>query len=141
VKDEPKTVSPSTPSQPPPSAPSQPPPAAPSQPPATHPLPISLWRGVALAQTGPEGTMMLFHVEYEFVNGDPSISYKYFWVIERAHGASIKFPRKLQAKGELQYPEHEYDRPLTGWRPEDGPFHTHIEDNSGKRLSDSIELL
>ena len=30
---------------------------------------------------------------------------------------------------------------IQGWRPEDGPFKSHIEDAKGTRLSESIEML
>jgi len=27
------------------------------------------------------------------------------------------------------------------WKPEDGPFHSHLEDRKGNRVSESIEML
>jgi hypothetical protein len=94
---------------------------------------IALSTGVALPQTGLEGTMMMFSVEYE-VQGEPNTA-GYFWVIERAHGKPAKLERKLAKKGTLMAALQ------NGWRPEDGPFHSHIEDRSGHPLSESIEML
>jgi hypothetical protein len=87
---------------------------------------------VALPQTGPEGTMMGFSVSYEFAQGKPD-SEGYVWVIERTHGDAARRPVKLTEKGTLE-------AMIQKWRPEDGPFHTHIEDRKGNRLSESIEL-
>jgi hypothetical protein len=86
-----------------------------------------------LAQSGPEGTMMMFSVDYE-LEGRPNTS-GYIWVIERAHGAAAKLEVKLAEKGTLE-------TSLTvNWRPENGPFHSHLEDRQGHRLSESIEML
>lgn len=93
---------------------------------------IRLSVGVALPQTGPKGILMSFSVDYEFTEGEPSSS-AYVWVIERAHGSPTRQPVKLSRQGNLPIL-------INGWRPEDGPFQTHIEDRSGNRLSVSIEL-
>ena len=97
-------------------------------------MPIRLSTGVALPQTGPDGTMMMFSVDYEFIDGEPSDE-GYFWVIERTRGkpATVKKGMKLSPKGNLP-------TPMPGWLPDDGPFHTHIEDHKGNRISESIEL-
>ena len=29
---------------------------------------------------------------------------------------------------------------IQGWRPEQGPFHSHLEDSKGDRVSESIEM-
>lgn len=94
---------------------------------------IELSIGVSLAQTGPEGTMMMFSVEYEFVVGEPDPKAKYVWVIKRAKGAPVKLAFPLNNKGTLR-------TPVFHWRPEHGPFRSHIEDRKGKRLSASIEM-
>ena len=93
---------------------------------------IKLSAGVALPQTGPEGTLMSFSVDYEFTQGEPSSS-GYVWVIERAHGGPARQPVQLARQGNLPIL-------INGWRPEDGSFQTHIEDRSGNRLSAVIEL-
>jgi hypothetical protein len=106
----------------------------PSPPPTVAQQSIQLATGVALAQTGPEGTMMMFSVDYEVAQSQSSTS-GYIWVIERAHGAAAKVEVKLTAKGTLE-------TALTvNWRPENGPFHSHLEDWQGHRLSESIEML
>jgi hypothetical protein len=96
-------------------------------------LSIQLSTGVALPQTGPEGTLMSFSVDYEVGQADPS-SAGYVWVIERAHGAAHKQKAQLAKKGNLMVL-------IQGWQPEDGPFKSHIEDAKGTRLSESIEML
>jgi hypothetical protein len=93
---------------------------------------IRLSAGVALPQTGPEGTLMSFSVDYQFTQGKP-ISSGYVWVVERAHGGPAKQLVQLARQGNLPIL-------INGWRPEDGPFQTHIEDRSGNRLSAVIEL-
>ena len=77
--------------------------------------------------------MMMFSVDYE-VQGEPSSS-GYVWVIERTHGKPAGINHKLSKKGTLEAAM------VTGWRPEDGPFRSHIEDRHGHRLSGSIEML
>ena len=96
--------------------------------------PIQLATGVALAQTGPEGTMMMFSVDYEVAQGEPSTS-GYIWVIERAHGNAGKVEVKLTPKGTLRAGM------TVKWKPEDGPFYSHLEDRKGNRMSESIEML
>jgi hypothetical protein len=93
---------------------------------------IRISAGVALPQTGPEGTLMSFSVDYEFTQGEP-VSSGYIWVIERAHGDPARQPVQLVRQGNLPIL-------IQGWRPEDGPFQTRIEDRSGNRLSAVIEL-
>jgi hypothetical protein len=111
------------------SVPAMPPP----QSAATTSVPsIHLSTGVALAQTGPEGTMMGFSVDYEFAQGQPD-SEGYVWVIERAHGNAARQQVRLTAKGTLQ-------AMIQKWRPEDGPFTAHIEDRKGNPLSELIEM-
>jgi len=76
--------------------------------------------------------MMMFSVDYEFVQGQPNPA-GYVWVIERAKGDPAKIGVKLKAKENLMIP-------MTKWRPEDGPFKSHIEDSKGSRLSESIDM-
>ena len=52
----------------------------------TNQTSIQLSAGVALPQTGPDGTLMSFSVDYEFAQGEPSTDGD-FWVIERARQA------------------------------------------------------
>ena len=129
-----------TPSEPAPStpAPSEPAPSKPAPSESTQPAPpagksIDLSTGVALPQTGPEGTMMMFSVDYEFAAGEPNAKAGYVWVIERTKGAPTKKPVQLKTKGTLE-------AAVYYWRPEEGPFRSHIEDRKGKRLSESIDM-
>jgi hypothetical protein len=95
--------------------------------------PIRLSLGVSLPQTGPEGTLMSFSVDYE-MQIEPSNA-TYVWVIEREQGKPAKIQRSLTKKK---------DRLIAlvpGWRPEEGPFQAHLEDKHGKRLSNNAVLL
>jgi hypothetical protein len=94
---------------------------------------IRLSSGVALAQTGPTGTMMGFHVDYRFVQGRPDPSGQYVLVIERARGEPMRQPVRLQAQGSLE-------GFVLQWRPEHGPFQARIEDAQGTRLSKDLPL-
>jgi len=85
-----------------------------------------------LPQTGPEGILMSFSVEYEVI-GEPSRSADYVWVIEREHGKPAKGLVKLARQATLPIF-------INGWRPQEGPFHLHFEDRRGNRLSATIEL-
>ena len=96
---------------------------------------IDLSAGVALPQTGPEGTMMTFSVDYQFTQGEPHPSATFFWVIERAKGAPAKIAVRLKSKDNLSTVF------VTGWRPEQGPFQSHIQDAAGRRISDVVPLV
>jgi len=94
---------------------------------------IELSGGTALPQTLPTGTAMGFGVHYKFTNGQPDPAAEYIWVIQTADGQSLARPVHLESKGTLQ----DFAPQL---RPENGPFQTHIEDQQGRRLSESIKL-
>jgi hypothetical protein len=87
--------------------------------------------GVALAQTLPTGTAMGFSVEYEFVGRRPTGSATFFWVLVPGKGQTVRQPVQLNARGTLQ-------GFVQRFRPEHSPFSTHIEDQSGNRLSKSL---
>ncbi len=95
-------------------------------------MPIQLSTGVALAQTLPDGTAVLFSIDYQFLGEEPQASTQYIWVIERARGKPGRIVVQLEKKGTLQT--------VSPWRPEEGPFQGHIEDGSGNRLSPTIDL-
>lgn len=96
---------------------------------------IRLSAGVALPQTGPEGMLMSFSVDYELKFHPGTAPNKYVWVIERTRGDPAKIPVHLsEQQGNLI-------NLIQGWRVADGPFQTHIEDNKGNRLSPTVELL
>ena len=114
--------------------------AAPSVGPiATQPnvVPVQLSVGVALAQTLPDGTAMSFSVDYQFRDGSPSPSNKYFWAIEGQGGKSLRQPVQLANKGNLQIL-------APGLRPEAGPFSSHIievtPEGSQRKISRSINM-
>jgi hypothetical protein len=94
---------------------------------------IRLAMGVALPQTGPEGIMMSFSVEYEVIEAQPDRAAEYVCVVERERGKPAKISVRLARQGALPII-------LNGWRPEEGPFQLHFEDRHGHRLSASIEL-
>ena len=75
---------------------------------------------------------MSFSVDYQFAEGQPSPA-GYVWVLQRAQGAPSRQPARLATQGNLTVL-------APGWRPEDGPFRSHLEDPSGKRVSPSIEM-
>lgn len=93
---------------------------------------VRLSMGVALPQTGPEGILMSFSVEYD-APPSTSRSAEYVWVIERKHGTPFKQPVRMSGHDTLIVL-------INGWRPTEAPFQTHIEDRQGNRLSPSIEL-
>lgn len=98
----------------------------------TRPMPVRLSMGVALPQTTVWGTVMGFSVEYQFTDR-PDASARYVWVIERAEGQPARLTGPLKSQGTLQ-------TLVRKWRPEEGPFRTHLEDYRGNRLSASIPL-
>lgn len=135
-----RAVRPSPPPPPPPpenvTASSSPSAAAPSPSPAatqTPPLQVDLSAGVALPQTGPTGILMSFSVDYRIVEGQPTPSLGYVWVIQRQEGPPAKEPVRLTDHGTLT-------ALIPGWRPADGPFSGHLEDRNGSKLSRPIDL-
>ena len=94
---------------------------------------IRLSAGVALPQTGPTGILMSFSVDYKFTAGEPNPTSPYVWVIQRAKGGPMRVGVRLGQKGTLP-------ALIGGWRPEQGPFQSHVEDANGNRLSRSISL-
>ncbi len=101
-------------------------------------LPVMLRRGVALPQTLPTGTQVSFSVEYEFVQGAPSSSYAYIWVIESGRGKPIAVPcRPTQRQGTLTLL-------ASGLRPEAKPFRCYLmETRAGgerRRISKTTPL-
>jgi len=96
-------------------------------------LSVQLSAGVALPQTLPDGTVMSFSVDYQFVGGQPDPNAAYAWVIERSQGAPSRQSVKLSPRGTLQGFVAEF-------RPEQGPFQTYIEDGRGTRVSPTVPL-
>src|SRR5687767_7901480 len=94
-----------------------------SQPLPANPTPIKLSAGVALPQLGPEGTLMMFSVDYRFREGAPHPDAKYAWVIQPAKGDPLEQIVKLKRGDTLQ-------AIVPQWRPENGPFQSFIDEVS-----------
>lgn len=100
---------------------------------ASRRSPVELSVGVALPQSMPEGTMMGFSVDYRFAEGaKPDPAAKYVWVLQRGRGEPMRVPARLEPQGTLQA--------FVRWRPEDGPFRSHLEDEKGARVSEPIVM-
>jgi len=108
--------------------------AGPTRPAPSRQPSIRLSAGVALPQSLPTGTAMGFTADYQFVEGEPSPSSPYFWVIQPSKGQPVKLEVRLKRKGTLP-PTF-----IQQFRPENGPFQGYIEDADGNRLSPSIPL-
>ena len=111
-----------------------------SMPPASVPPPIRLSMGVALPQTGPDGILMSFSVEYDRPQATPIPSRWRTKPIRRITsgdrtGACALFKQAVHLGG-----QNTLVVLINGWRPTDAPFTTHIEDRYGHRLSRSIDL-
>ena len=98
---------------------------------------IRLSAGVALPQTGPTGRLMSFSIDYQFTHGGPTPEVRYVWVIERTKGKPAAQLVRLKDKGTLR-------AFIPGWRPEEGPFQTYVEelakDGSRRRISRAVSL-
>lgn len=116
-----------------------PPPAPASLPAAAVPIPtkpVRLSLGTHLPQTGPDGLIILFSVEYRLA-GELNSGSQYVWVIHRNQGGpDAEKAVSLQSEGTLQ--------DIQSWRTEDGPFQSWIEERSAssrQEVSDRIDML
>lgn len=102
----------------------------------TKSLAVQLSTGISLAQTGVDGTLMSFSVDYEFPAAAPTDA-EFALVIERRDGQTVLHQQKLGTADNLTVL-------VPGWRPEDGPFYGYIVelDTLGRPVarSDRIEL-
>ena len=96
-------------------------------------LQVDLSAAVALAMTGPEGTMMGFSVDYRVKGTAPSGQSPFVWVIEGQGGKIYRLPVKLESQGNLMLVVPE-------WRPEDGPFRCRIEDQMQRAVSPTVDM-
>ena len=98
---------------------------------------VRLSAGVALPQTGPTGRLMSFSIDYQFTRGGPTPEVRYVWVIERTKGKPAAQLVRLNDKGTLR-------TFIPGWRPEEGPFQTYVEelskDGSRRKISRAVSL-
>jgi hypothetical protein len=107
-------------------------------PPAAPPQAVAkLSAGTALPQPGPEGTLMMFSVDYRFREGAPDPAAKYVWVLEPAKGEPLEQPVKLRRQDTLQ-------AIVPRWRPENGPFKSRIDeiaaDGSRRNLAPPVDM-
>jgi hypothetical protein len=94
---------------------------------------VDLSAAVALAMTGPEGTMMGFSVDYRVKGTSLSGQSPFVWVIEGQGGKIYRMPVKLESQGNLMLVVPE-------WRPEDGPFRCRIEDQRQRAVSPTVDM-
>jgi hypothetical protein len=88
---------------------------------------VRLSAGVALAQSLPTGTAMMFSVDYQVVEQVGSAGT--IWVIRTGDGQTVGRATPLEPRGTLQ-------AVLPQLRPEHGPFDTCIQDGYGRQLSE-----
>jgi hypothetical protein len=81
---------------------------------------VRLSAGVALAQTLPDGTGMLFSIDYRFTAGGPDRYTRYAWVITPQNAKPLRQEVLLREEGTLQ-------AIMRGMVPEVGPFQCHLE--------------
>lgn len=80
-----------------------------------------LLRPVALPQTGPNGTMMSFNIQYEFTKRKPAASDQYYLVIRGKRGFREEWHlTDLDVQGG-------FTAIVDGWKPEFGPFSATME--------------
>lgn len=95
--------------------------------------PVKLSAGVALAQTGPEGTLMMFSVDYRFLDEKVDPAARYLWIIQPASGEPLEQEVRLRKKQDT------LQAIVPQWRPENGPFKTQLfalgEDGARRELS------
>lgn len=100
-------------------------------------MPIRLSTGVALAQTLPTGTGMLFSVDCRFSEGGLNPSSRYVWVLQGRNGKSLRQAVQLFRPGEITLV-------VPDLRPEAGPFSSYIvevtPDGTRRRVSRSIDM-
>jgi hypothetical protein len=87
-------------------------------------FPIRLAAGTALPQTGPEGTLMSFSVDYQTAGYQPQPSVRCVLVIERGDRQRVEQPAEVAASGT-------WAAFVQGWPPEAGPFQAWVEEISG----------
>ena len=109
----------------------------PTNEPGAVPVRIRLSTGVALAQTLPTGTGMLFSVDYRFERGRPVEGIKYVWVIQPARAQPSSHKVSLKGQGTLHAVAPQ-------WRPKHGPFNSYVAqvatDGSKLRISPSLPM-
>ena len=77
--------------------------------------------------------MMMFSIDYEFVEGSPQSRSTYLWVIEASNSQPVAGAVELQREGNVITYNPQ-------WRPANGPFRCYIADRSGLKLSNTIDM-
>lgn len=94
---------------------------------------VDLTLPVSLPQTGPEGTIMSFGVEYRLLPEAPR-DQTFAWVIQSRSGKIFRLDGlQLDQQGNLM-------TIVAEWRPEDGPFCSWIEDAVGHAVSRKLDF-
>jgi hypothetical protein len=108
------------------------PPAAP----AAASFPIRLSAGTSLPQTGPEGTLMSFSVDYQAAGYRPPLGARCVLVVERGDRKRVEQPAEVAANGT-------WALFVEGWPPEAGPFQAHVDEitEAGSRRAVSTTVL
>ena len=105
--------------------------------PAAATFPLRLSAGTALAQTGPEGVVMGFSVDYQATGYQPSSGVRYVLVIEAGGGKRIEQAVEVTQSGT-------WTLLVPGLPPEAGPFQAHVEaisaEGSRQTLSAAVPL-
>jgi len=91
--------------------------------PAAPAFPIRLSAGTALPQTGPEGTLMSFSIDYQAGEYRPAGDVRLVLTIEAAGGKRVEEPIQIAASGT-------WALFVGGWDPEAGPFQAYVEEIS-----------
>jgi hypothetical protein len=86
-------------------------------------FPIRLSAGTALPQTGPEGTLMSFSVDYQAGGYQPPPGARCVLVVERGDRKRVEQPAEITASGT-------WALFVPGWPPQSAPFQAHVEEIS-----------
>jgi hypothetical protein len=100
-------------------------------------FPIRLSAGTALPQTGPEGTLMSFSVEFQSAGYQPQQGTRCVLVVARADRWRAEQPAEMSASGT-------WALFVQGWPAETGPFQAWVEEisdaGSRRALSTAVPL-
>ena len=97
--------------------------------------PIKLSLGTHLPQTGPEGLIILFSVEYS-LQGELNPGAQYVWGIHRNRGNAAEQRVTLQSDGTLTG--------VQSWQVEDAPYESWIEERTSstrREVSNRVPML
>src|SRR5262245_18881338 len=92
---------------------------------ASSTFPIRISAGTSLPQTGPEGVLMGFSVDYKAQGYQLPSGARCVLVIERGDGKRVEQPAEISAGGT-------WALLVPGWPPEAGPFQARVEEISAE---------